>query len=112
MCRIANLFWVTEVEKRISGDARFKKHGDTSGLMTFFPAGHDAKENHAILTEKRGEHAPRYDTAKIWLSQFKCGDFSTCITPRPGRTKTVNTPNFIVQSTSLCRNFAGFGLNQ
>ena len=46
---------------------------------------------HAILTEKLGEHAPSHTSVKIWVAQFKCGDFSTCDAPRPGRPKTVTT---------------------
>ena len=30
-----------------------------------------------------------------WVAQFKCGDFSTCDAPRPGRHKTVTTPEII-----------------
>ena len=29
------------------------------------------------------------------MAQFKCGDFSTCDAPRPGRPKTVTTPKII-----------------
>jgi hypothetical protein len=31
------------------------------------------------------------------VAQFKCGDFSTCDAPRPGRPKTVTTPEIIDQ---------------
>jgi len=33
--------------------------------------------------------------------QFKCGDFSTCDAPRPGRPKTVTTPEIIDQIHEL-----------
>ena len=39
-----------------------------------------------------GEHAPSYATVKNWMAQYKCGDFSTCDASRPGRPKTVTTP--------------------
>jgi len=52
------------------------------------------KEIYAILTETLGEHAPLY-AIKNWVVQFKSGDFSTCDVPRPGRTKTVTTPEII-----------------
>ena len=42
-----------------------------------------------------GEHAPLYATVKNWVTQFKCGDFSNCVPPRPGRPKTVTTPEII-----------------
>ena len=53
------------------------------------------KEIHAILIEILGEHAPSYATVKDWMAKFKRGDFSTCDAPRPGRPKTVTTPEII-----------------
>ena len=35
------------------------------------------------------------------MAQFKPGDFSTCDAPRPGRPKTVNTPEIIDQIHEL-----------
>jgi len=35
------------------------------------------------------------------VAQFKCGDFSTCDAPRPGRTKTVTIPEIIDQIHKL-----------
>jgi len=35
------------------------------------------------------------------VAQFKRGDFSTCDAPRPGRTKTVTTPEIIDQIHEL-----------
>jgi len=35
------------------------------------------------------------------VAQFKRGDFSTCDAPRPGRPKTVNTPEIIDQIHEL-----------
>ena len=59
------------------------------------------KEIHAILTETLGEYAPSYATVKNWVAQFKRGDFSTCDAPRPGRPKTVTTPEIIDQIHEL-----------
>jgi len=59
------------------------------------------KEIHAILTEKLREHAPSYATVKNWVAQFKRGDFSTCDATRPGRPKTVTTPEIIDQIHEL-----------
>ena len=59
------------------------------------------KEIHTILTETLGEHAPSYATVKNWVAQFKCGDFSTCDAPRPGRPKPVITPEIIDQIHEL-----------
>jgi len=53
------------------------------------------KEIQAILTETLEEHTSSYVTVKNCVAQFKRGDFSTCVAPRPGRPKTVNTPEII-----------------
>jgi len=53
------------------------------------------KKIHAILEETLGEYAPSYATFKIWVTQFKCGDFSTCDAPRLKRPKTVTTLEII-----------------
>jgi len=42
-----------------------------------------------------------YATVKNWVTQFKHGDISTCVAPRPGRHKTVNTPEIIDQIQEL-----------
>jgi len=42
-----------------------------------------------------------YATAKNWVAQFKRGDFSTCGALRPGRPKTVTTPEIIDQIHKL-----------
>ena len=55
------------------------------------------KEIQAILTEILGEHA----TVKNWVAQFKRDDLSTCDAPRPGRPKTVTTPEMIDQINEL-----------
>jgi len=56
------------------------------------------KEIHAILIETLGENAPSYATVINWVANFKCGDFSICDAPRPGRPKTVTTPEIIDQT--------------
>jgi len=56
-----------------------------------------AKEIHDILKETLGENAPTYATVKNWVAQFKRGDFSTCDALRPGRPKTVTTPEITNQ---------------
>jgi len=44
---------------------------------------------------------PSYATVKNWVAQVKRGDFSTCDAPRPGRPKTVTTPEIIDQIHEL-----------
>ena len=50
---------------------------------------------------RRTESAPSYATVKNWVAQFKRGDFSTCDAHRPGRPKTVTTPEVIDQIHEL-----------
>jgi len=78
----------------------------------FFLQGKAPKEIHAILNETLGEHAPSYATVKNWVTQFKRGNFSTCDAPRPGRPKTVTTPDIIIKLTSKVWKAAGFRVNQ
>jgi len=108
-------FLVTEAErKRVRRRARFQQHGDAScHQVFFFPLqGKAPKEIHAILTETLGEHAPLYAAIKNWVAQFKCGDSSTCVVPRPGQPKTVTTPGITDQIHKLTWKTAGFQLNQ
>jgi len=67
----------------------------------FFLQGKAPKGIYAILTEMLREHAPSYVTAKNWVVQFKCGDFSTFVAPRPGRPKTVTIQEIIDQIHEL-----------
>jgi hypothetical protein len=66
-----------------------------------FLQGKVPKEIPAILTEKLGGHGPSKKKKKNCVAQFKRGDFSTCDKPRPGRPKTVTTPEIIGQSHLL-----------
>jgi len=85
------------------GDARDFNNMETRAVnfFFFFLQGKARKEIHAILTRTLGEHAPSYVTVKNWVAQFKRGDFSTCYTPCPGRSKTVTTSEIIDQIHEL-----------
>ena len=86
----------------MSGDARDFNNMWTRTVIKFlFLQGKAPKEIHAILTETLGEHTPSYAAVKKWVAQFKRGDFSTCDAPRPGRSKTLTTPEIIGQSHVL-----------
>jgi hypothetical protein len=37
-----------------------------------------------ILIEELGKNVPLHATVKNWVPQFKRGDFSTFVAPRPG----------------------------
>ena len=78
------------------GDARDFSNIETRAIKSLPPLqGTAPKEIHAILIETLGEHTPSYATIKNWVAKFECGDFSTCDAPRPGRPKTVTTPEII-----------------
>jgi len=96
-------FLVTEAErKHVRLCARFQQHGNASCLQVFFfLQGKASKEIHAILTDTLREHAPTYAAVKNWVAQFKRGDFSTSDAPRPGRHKTVTTPEIVDQIHEL-----------
>jgi len=71
-------------------------------VIKFFSLqGKTPKEIHVILKETLWEHEPSYATVKNWVAQFKHNDFSTCDAPRPGRPKTVTTPEIIDQINEL-----------
>ena len=98
MCRIASLFLLQRLKGSMSGDASDFNNIETAAVIKFFSVqGKAPKGIHAILTETLGEHAPSY----AWVPKFKRGDFSTCDAPRPGRTKTVTTPEIIDQIHEL-----------
>jgi len=67
----------------------------------FFLQDKAQKEIHVILTQTLGEYAPLDTIVKNWVVQFKRGDFSTCGAPRPGRHKTLTTPEIIDQIHEL-----------
>jgi hypothetical protein len=70
-------------------------------IIFFLLQGKPPKEFHAIITETLGEHAPSYTNFKNWVAQLKRSDFSTFDAPRPGRPKTVTTPEIIDQIHEL-----------
>ena len=86
----------------MSGDARNFNNMETRAVIKFiFLQGKEPKGIHAILIETLGENAPSYATVKNWVAQFRRGDLSTCGAPRPGRPKTVTTPEIIDQIHEL-----------
>ena len=113
MCRIAGIFLLQRLKGNMSGDARDFNNFETRVVKNlFFPARQGAEGNLRILRETLREHAPLYATVKNWVAQFKPGDFSTFVAPRPGRHKTVATPEIIDQIHELIWKTARFRLNQ
>ena len=99
MCRIASILLLQRLKGSMSGDARDFNNMETRAVIKFFffflLQGKAPKEIRAILKETLAEHAPSHATVKNWVAQFKRRDFSTCVAPRPGRPKTVTTPDII-----------------
>jgi len=96
MCRIASLFLLQRLKGSMSTSRR-----ELSSVF-FSLQGKAPKEIHAILMkETLGKHAPSYVTVKNRVAQFKCGDFSTCDAPRPGRPKTLTITEIIDQNHEL-----------
>ena len=94
-------FLVTVAESNMSGDTRDVNNIKTRVVIIFFLQGKAPKEIHAILTETLREHATSYATVRNWVAQFKRGNFSTCVAPRPGRHTTVTIPGIIDHTHEL-----------
>jgi len=102
MYRIVSLFLLQRPKGSMSGDARdFNNIEKRAVIKVLFLQAKAPKEIYAILIETLEEHAPSYATVKNWVVQFKRCDFSTCDAPRPGRHKTVTTPEIIDQIHEL-----------
>ena len=86
----------------MSCDARDFNNFETRAVIKFiFLQGKAPKEIKAILTEILREHAPSYATVENWVVQFKRSDISIWDALRPGRPKTVTTPEIIDQIHDL-----------
>ena len=95
-------FLVAEAERKdVSRRTRFQQHRDVSCYQVLFLQGKAPKEINAILREILGEYVQSYAIVKNWVVYFKRGDFSTCVAPRPGRPKTITTPEIINQIHEL-----------
>ena len=102
MCRIASLFLLQKLKGSMPDDwCDFNNVETRAVIKVFFLQGKAPREIHVILTKTLGEHAPSHATVKNWVTQFKRGDFSTCDAPRPGRLKTVTTPEIIYKIHEL-----------
>jgi len=102
MCQIASLFLLQRLTGSMLGDVSIFNNIETQAVIKyFFLQGKVPKEIHTILTEILEEHAPSHATIKNWVAKFKRGYFSTCDAPRPGRPRTVTTPEIIDQIHKL-----------
>jgi len=86
----------------MSGDTSNFNNIETQAVIKFFFSARQGTERNSCHSDRTlGEHALSYATIKNWVAQFKCGDFSTCDAPRPGRPKTVTTLEIIDQIHEL-----------
>ena len=88
--------------KHVRRRARFQQHRVGSCHQVYLPPARQGEEGNSRHSERNiREYSPSYSTIKNWVAQFKRVDFSTCDAPRPGRPKTVTTPEIIDQVHEL-----------
>ena len=95
-------FLVTEAErKHVRRRARFQQHRDVSCHQVFFFIRQGTQGNSCHSDRNIRGTCNMVCHRQTWVAQFICGDFSTCDASRPGRPKTVTTPEFINQIHEL-----------
>ena len=106
MCRIASLFLLQRLKVACQVTRAISTTSRRQLSSSFFLQGKAPNVIQAILAEKLGEPTPSYATVKNRHhhmprqklgAPFKRGDFSICLAPPPGRSKTVTTPEIIDQ---------------
>ena len=104
MCRIASTFLLQRLKGSMSGEARDFNNMETRivfKVFFFFPARQGAEGNSRHSDRNFRATCTIVSHRQNWVVQFKRGDFSTCDAPRPGRPKTVTTPEIIHQIHKL-----------
>jgi len=101
MCRIASIFLLQRLKGSMSDNAHDFNNIETPAVIKFsFPARQGAEGNSRHSDRNiRGICTIVSNRQKLG-AQFIRGDFSTCDAPRPGRPKTVTTPEIIDQTQS------------
>ena len=83
----------------MSGEARDFNNVETRAVIKFPrsppPARQGAEGNSCHSETNIGGTCTIVCHRQNWVTQFQRGDFSTCVTPHPGRPKTVTTPEII-----------------
>jgi len=99
MCRIASLFLLQRLKASISGDARDFNNMETRTVINYFfsPARQGGEGNSRHSERNVRGTSTIVCHRQTWVAQFKSGDFFTCDAPRPGRPKTVTTPEITDQ---------------
>ena len=101
MCRIASLFLLQSLKGSMSGNAHDFNNMEMRAVKFFFPARQSTEGNSRHSERNIKGKCTIICTVKNWVAQFKYGDFSTCDASRPGRPKTVTTPEIIDQIHEL-----------
>ena len=101
MCRIASLFLLERLKGSIPGDARDFNNIETRAVIKFFFPARQGAEGNLRHSDRNIRETCTIVCCQNWVAQFKRGDFSTCDAPRPGRPKTVTTPEIIDQIHEL-----------
>jgi len=89
MCRFASILLLQRLKGSMSGDARGFNYIETRAVNFFSPPA------------RQGAEGNSHHSGKNRVAQFKRGDFSTCDASRPGRPKTVTTPEIIDQINKI-----------
>ena len=92
MCPIASLFLLQRPKGSMSDDARDFNNMETRAVINSPHPARQGAEGNSRHSDRNMHHRM---TVKKWVAQFKHGDFPTCDAPRPGRPKTVTTPEII-----------------
>ena len=101
MCRIASLFFLQGPKETCQVTRMISTIKKIELPSNFFLQNKAPKDFQAFLIEKIREHPSWYATFKNYVAQLKRGDFYTCDSPRPGRSKALNTPRIIDQIHEL-----------
>jgi len=103
MCRKASPFLLQRLEGSMSDDAHDFNNMETRAVIkTFFPPARQGAEGNSRHSDRniRGTCTIVCHHQKLG-GPVKRGDFSTCDAPRPGRPKTVTTPEITDQIHEL-----------
>ena len=85
----------------MSGDARDFNNIDTlDAIKLFFLQVKAPKEIHTFLRETLQEYTSSYATVNNWIAQFKRGEFSTSVAPRPYDPKQRQLRRLLTKFTS------------
>jgi len=101
MCRIASLFLLQGLKGSMSGNACNFNIENTSCHQDYCPARQGAEGNSCHSERNIRGTCTIVCHHQNWVAQFKRSYFFTCDAPRPGRPKTVTSPEIIDQIQEL-----------